>query len=84
MVASIVCVCLCVYLSHRIHVSECLVDLSFNQLRGRIPEDWAIQGLAMIRLRHLYLDHNRFTGPLPSILPTIGNSTCSCGSLLVE
>lgn len=39
------------------------MDLSFNQFSGTIPPDL---GTESVRLRHLYLDHNRFEGTFPS------------------
>lgn len=38
------------------------MDLSFNKLTGTLPADI---GSDFNRLRHLYLDHNLFTGTIP-------------------
>ena len=40
-----------------------LLDLGRNQLTGTLPEDL---GEKFVELRHLALDHNKFTGTLPS------------------
>mmetsp|Transcript_17183 Transcript_17183/g.41834 ORF Transcript_17183/g.41834 Transcript_17183/m.41834 type:complete len:153 (+) Transcript_17183:506-964(+) len=45
-------------------------DLGRNQFSGTLP----IQlGLDYVRLRHLHLDHNRFTGPVPEEIVNAGN-----------
>lgn len=45
-------------------------DVGRNQLTGTLPNDL---GEKFIWLRHLHLDHNAFTGTLPSSYNTVGN-----------
>jgi hypothetical protein len=47
------------------------VDLSFNKFSGTLPQDI---GEDFVRLRHLYLDHNEFTGPIPESYALAGDS----------
>ena len=46
------------------------MDLGRNQFSGQLPDDLGEQ---FIRLRHLFLDHNKFDGTLPSSFVTVGN-----------
>lgn len=45
------------------------MDLSFNELTGTLPADI---GENFNRLRQLYLDHNKFTGTIPSTYALAG------------
>ena len=45
-------------------------DLERNQFSGTLP---AILGSDFVRLKHLHLDHNRFTGPVPDSIANAGN-----------
>jgi hypothetical protein len=45
-------------------------DLGSNKLVGTVPEDLGAQSA---RVRHLYLDHNRFTGTIPSSIINAGD-----------
>jgi hypothetical protein len=45
-------------------------DVGYNQLTGQLPNDL---GEEFARLRHLHLDHNRFTGTLPTSYIVVGN-----------
>ena len=46
------------------------MDLSFNNLNGTLPADI---GENFYKLKQLYLDHNQFTGSIPSTYPMAGN-----------
>lgn len=46
------------------------LDLGWNQLTGTLPVDL---GEKFVALRHLHLDHNGFTGPLPTSYINVGN-----------
>jgi hypothetical protein len=46
------------------------LDLGRNDFRGTLPESLGVES---VRLRHLHLDHNRFTGPVPSTLINAGD-----------
>ena len=37
------------------------LDIGFNQMTGFLPSSW---GSRMRSLKHLYIDHNRFQGPI--------------------
>lgn len=45
------------------------IDLGRNNFSGNLPEDI---GEEWFELRHLYLDHNEFTGTIPKSYPTTG------------
>jgi hypothetical protein len=45
-------------------------DVGYNQLTGQLPDDL---GEKFVRLRHLHLDHNQFSGSLPSSYTLAGN-----------
>jgi Leucine-rich repeat (LRR) protein len=49
------------------------MDLSFNALTGTIPIDWMTGKDAVSRLHTLYLDHNKLSGPLSTLIPALGN-----------
>lgn len=49
------------------------MDISFNNIVGTIPQDWMSGRDSMIRLHHLYIDHNQFSGPVPQEITEIGN-----------
>ena len=49
------------------------LDLSSNFFSGSIPHDWSSGRDRLNRLRHVYLDHNRFEGELLPTLPQMGN-----------
>lgn len=46
------------------------LDLSNNELSGRLPNDWDMH---MVRLRTLYLDHNKLTGEVPENFAWLGS-----------
>lgn len=46
------------------------LDLGYNFLSGPLPNDWDRN---MVRLRHLYLDHNSFSGNVPGYFSQLGN-----------
>jgi hypothetical protein len=46
-----------------------ILDLSYNQLTGELPDAFAAMG----SLRELLLDVNRFTGPLPDVWARLPN-----------
>ena len=48
------------------------MDLGRNNFTGPLPSDWWTGGDSLVRLRHLFLDHNQFTGVLPDEFPEIG------------
>jgi len=45
------------------------LDLGYNSLSGPLPNDW---DTSMVRLRHLFLDHNSFTGTVPGYFSDLG------------
>lgn len=49
------------------------LDLSYNRLNGTLPIDWAEAPSAFNRLKHVFLDHNELTGPVPASYPSMGN-----------
>ena len=49
------------------------LDLSSNFFSGSIPHDWSSGRDRLNRLRHVYLDHNRFEGELLPTFSQIGN-----------
>jgi hypothetical protein len=53
------------------------LDLGGNTFEGALPEDID----SMAEIRHLYLDHNRFNGTIPDVLPLIGNGRIETLSL---
>jgi hypothetical protein len=54
------------------------MDLGRNKFRGTLPVSL---GENYVRLRHLHLDHNRFTGTVPSTLINAGNGRLNALSL---
>ncbi|CAJ1962915.1 unnamed protein product [Cylindrotheca closterium] len=51
-----------------------IFDIGRNQFSGQVPEDF---GREAVRLRHLYLDHNKFTGTFPSAALNAGDGFLS-------
>lgn len=48
-------------------------DVGRNLMTGTLPTDWWEGRNTLLRIRHLYLSHNRFSGTIPSQFTTMGN-----------
>jgi hypothetical protein len=48
------------------------LDLGYNKFTGTIPDEWVYGQSSLLNIRHLYLDHNKLDGTLPSMFPSMG------------
>jgi hypothetical protein len=46
------------------------LDIAHNGFAGTLPVDWVDD---LTRIRHLYMEYNQFTGPVPTGFIAIGN-----------